>query len=105
MQKTFVAAATTKAFCGVRIVGCAEQRDPGPGTERVALTHATVGSSETRVFPPGLDRRHPVVVRGEGVWLGTRGGNATATGARMGVDAHMGPAVATAPRQAPVPRL
>ena len=33
------------------------------------MTEATVGSSETRVFPPELDRRYPVVVRGEGVWL------------------------------------
>jgi len=26
-------------------------------------------SSETRLFPPELDRRYPVAVRGEGVWL------------------------------------
>ena len=31
-------------------------------------------SSETRVFPPELDRRYPVVVRGEGVWLEDAGG-------------------------------
>src|SRR6187551_1083416 len=28
-----------------------------------------VPSSETRLFPPELDRRYPVAVRGEGVWL------------------------------------
>ena len=28
-----------------------------------------VDSSETRLFPPELDKRYPVVVRGEGVWL------------------------------------
>jgi adenosylmethionine-8-amino-7-oxononanoate aminotransferase len=33
-----------------------------------------VGSSETRIFPPELDRRYPVVVRGEGVWLEDAGG-------------------------------
>ncbi|MGH3011720.1 MAG: hypothetical protein ACRDMY_07755 [Gaiellaceae bacterium] len=33
------------------------------------LTDATVGSNDTRLFPPELDRRYPVVVRGEGVWL------------------------------------
>ncbi|MBD0290021.1 MAG: aspartate aminotransferase family protein [Thermoleophilia bacterium] len=34
-----------------------------------ALTQAGISSSETRVFPPELDRRYPVAVRGEGVWL------------------------------------
>jgi adenosylmethionine-8-amino-7-oxononanoate aminotransferase len=33
------------------------------------VTQAFVGSSDTRLFPPELDRRYPVVVRGEGVWL------------------------------------
>jgi len=33
------------------------------------VAETTVGSSETRVFPPELDRRYPVAVRGEGVWL------------------------------------
>jgi adenosylmethionine-8-amino-7-oxononanoate aminotransferase len=28
-----------------------------------------VAESETRLFPPELDRRYPVAVRGEGVWL------------------------------------
>ena len=28
-----------------------------------------VGSDSTKLFPPELDRRYPVVVRGEGVWL------------------------------------
>ena len=32
-------------------------------------TGAAIGSDETGVFPPELDRRYPVVVRGEGVWL------------------------------------
>jgi adenosylmethionine-8-amino-7-oxononanoate aminotransferase len=31
-------------------------------------------SSETRLFPPELDRRYPVAVRGEGVWLEDSGG-------------------------------
>ena len=26
-------------------------------------------ASEARLFPPELDRRYPVAVRGEGVWL------------------------------------
>ena len=33
------------------------------------MTDATVGSSDTRLLPPELDRRYPVAVRGEGVWL------------------------------------
>jgi adenosylmethionine-8-amino-7-oxononanoate aminotransferase len=33
------------------------------------MKDATVGSNDTRLFPPELDRRYPVVVRGEGVWL------------------------------------
>jgi adenosylmethionine-8-amino-7-oxononanoate aminotransferase len=33
------------------------------------LSKAIVGSSDTRLFPPELDRRYPVAVRGEGVWL------------------------------------
>ena len=33
-----------------------------------------VDSSGTRVLPPELDRRYPVVVRGEGVWLEDSGG-------------------------------
>jgi adenosylmethionine-8-amino-7-oxononanoate aminotransferase len=28
-----------------------------------------IASTETRLFPPELDRRYPVAVRGEGVWL------------------------------------
>src|SRR4029450_10797464 len=32
-------------------------------------------SSETRLFPPELDRRYPVAVRGEGVWLEDSAGN------------------------------
>jgi adenosylmethionine-8-amino-7-oxononanoate aminotransferase len=34
-----------------------------------------VPSSETRLFPPELDRRYPVAVRGEGVWLEDAVGN------------------------------
>jgi adenosylmethionine-8-amino-7-oxononanoate aminotransferase len=33
------------------------------------LPPAPVDSSQTRVLPPELDRRYPVVVRGEGVWV------------------------------------
>ena len=33
------------------------------------MTEAAVGSDETGLFPPELDRRYPVAVRGEGVWL------------------------------------
>jgi adenosylmethionine-8-amino-7-oxononanoate aminotransferase len=33
------------------------------------VTEALVDSSSTRVLPPELDRRYPVIVRGEGVWL------------------------------------
>jgi adenosylmethionine-8-amino-7-oxononanoate aminotransferase len=33
------------------------------------LTEALVDSSSTRVLPPELDRRYPVIVKGEGVWL------------------------------------
>ncbi len=33
------------------------------------MNDAFVGSPETKLFPPELDRRYPVVVRGEGVWL------------------------------------
>ncbi len=33
------------------------------------MTASFVDSSMTRVLPPALDRRYPVVVRGEGVWL------------------------------------
>lgn len=33
------------------------------------MTAAHVDSSSTRVLPPELDRRYPVIVRGEGVWL------------------------------------
>jgi adenosylmethionine-8-amino-7-oxononanoate aminotransferase len=33
------------------------------------MTQGFVGSSDTRLFPPELDRRYPIVVRGEGVWL------------------------------------
>jgi adenosylmethionine-8-amino-7-oxononanoate aminotransferase len=32
-------------------------------------------SSETRLFPPELDRRYPVAVRGEGVWVEDSAGN------------------------------
>jgi adenosylmethionine-8-amino-7-oxononanoate aminotransferase len=32
------------------------------------VTEALVDSSRTRVLPPELDRRYPVIVRGEGVW-------------------------------------
>ena len=33
------------------------------------MTQALVDSSSTRVLPPELDRRYPVIVRGEGPWL------------------------------------
>jgi adenosylmethionine-8-amino-7-oxononanoate aminotransferase len=33
------------------------------------VSEAGVAESETRLFPPELDRRYPVAVRGEGVWL------------------------------------
>ena len=33
------------------------------------MSPAGVSSDETRLFPPELDRRYPVAVRGEGVWL------------------------------------
>ena len=33
------------------------------------MTQAAVDSTHTRLFPPELDRRYPVIVRGEGVWL------------------------------------
>ena len=33
------------------------------------MTEAHVASSETRLFPPELDRPYPVAVRGDGVWL------------------------------------
>ena len=34
-----------------------------------------VDSGHTRLFPPELDKRYPVVVRGEGVWLEDAAGN------------------------------
>ena len=33
------------------------------------MTETVINSSDTRLFPPELDKRYPVVVRGEGVWL------------------------------------
>jgi adenosylmethionine-8-amino-7-oxononanoate aminotransferase len=39
------------------------------------VTENGVLSSETRLFPPELDRRYPVAVRGEGVWLEDSAGN------------------------------
>jgi adenosylmethionine-8-amino-7-oxononanoate aminotransferase len=39
------------------------------------VTDNGVLSSETRLFPPELDRRYPVAVRGEGVWLEDAAGN------------------------------
>ena len=33
------------------------------------MPEAGVAESETRLFPPELDRRYPVALRGEGVWL------------------------------------
>jgi adenosylmethionine-8-amino-7-oxononanoate aminotransferase len=33
------------------------------------VTRAAIESTETKVFPPELDRRYPVAARGEGVWL------------------------------------
>lgn len=33
------------------------------------MSQAGVAESETRLFPPELDRRYPVAIRGEGVWL------------------------------------
>jgi adenosylmethionine-8-amino-7-oxononanoate aminotransferase len=39
------------------------------------VTENGVPSSETRLFPPELDRRYPVAVRGEGVWLEDAAGN------------------------------
>jgi adenosylmethionine-8-amino-7-oxononanoate aminotransferase len=33
------------------------------------VTQALVDSSETRLFPPELDRPYPVAVRGDGVWI------------------------------------
>ena len=38
------------------------------------MTQTMVDSSGTRVLPPEFDRRYPVVVRGEGVWLEDRAG-------------------------------
>ena len=38
------------------------------------LSTAAIESTETSVFPPELDRRYPVAVRGEGVWLEDAGG-------------------------------
>lgn len=38
------------------------------------MTQAVVDSTATHVFPPELDRRYPVIVRGEGVWLQDAGG-------------------------------
>ena len=38
------------------------------------MTETLIDSSATRVFPPELDRRYPVVVRGQGVWLEDSGG-------------------------------
>jgi adenosylmethionine-8-amino-7-oxononanoate aminotransferase len=31
--------------------------------------HSAIDSGATRLFPPELDRRYPVIVRGQGVWL------------------------------------
>jgi adenosylmethionine-8-amino-7-oxononanoate aminotransferase len=39
------------------------------------VTENGILSSETRLFPPELDRRYPVAVRGEGVWLEDSAGN------------------------------
>lgn len=33
------------------------------------MTETVIDSTETSLFPPELDKRYPVVVRGEGVWL------------------------------------
>src|SRR5947207_6487286 len=33
------------------------------------MTQTVVDSSRSRVIPPEFDRRYPIVVRGEGVWL------------------------------------
>lgn len=33
------------------------------------VSEAGIASSETRLFPPELDRRYPIAVRGEGVWI------------------------------------
>jgi hypothetical protein len=33
------------------------------------VSETRIAASETRLFPPELDRRYPVAVRGEGVWL------------------------------------
>jgi adenosylmethionine-8-amino-7-oxononanoate aminotransferase len=33
------------------------------------VSEAGISSSETRLLPPELDRRYPVAVRGEGVWI------------------------------------
>lgn len=38
------------------------------------MSATLVDSSSTRVLPPELDRRYPVLVRGEGVWLEDRDG-------------------------------
>jgi adenosylmethionine-8-amino-7-oxononanoate aminotransferase len=39
------------------------------------VSENSVLSSETRLFPPELDRRYPVAVHGEGVWLEDAAGN------------------------------
>src|SRR5881227_2313129 len=33
------------------------------------MTQTVVDSSRSRVIPPEFDRRYPIVVRGDGVWL------------------------------------
>ena len=33
------------------------------------MTNALVDSSCTRVLPPEFDRRYPVIVKGDGVWV------------------------------------
>ena len=39
------------------------------------MTARSIGSDETRLFPPELDRRYPVAVRGDGVWIEDADGN------------------------------
>jgi adenosylmethionine-8-amino-7-oxononanoate aminotransferase len=39
------------------------------------MTENGILSNETRLFPPELDRRYPVAVRGEGVWIEDSAGN------------------------------
>ena len=39
------------------------------------MTERGIGSDETRLFPPELNRRYPIAVRGDGVWIEDADGN------------------------------